>query len=181
MFLEWISNLFAQFVTDFNNVNVMSESCPLSELNTKPLCQVLITMKAFKDHLTLAQSMNSPIQILAASVSRYSSSLNNTVVCTPGTNYKSTSPSHEIVQNDRHNLKRDPTTPDSRMTPAADHHQKKLCPPGANDLGNRPCLVSDMGMLFLSKPDMKATDIFPKDMPNKICANFTCKGQECTH
>jgi hypothetical protein len=21
---------------------------------------------------------------------------------------------------------------------------------------------------------------FPKDMPNKICANFTCKGQECT-
>jgi hypothetical protein len=67
------------------------------------------------------------------------------------------------------------------MTPAADHRQKKLCHPGANDLGNRLDLVSDMGMFFLSKPDMGATDIFPKDMPDKICANFTCKGQECTH
>jgi hypothetical protein len=66
------------------------------------------------------------------------------------------------------------------MTPAADHRQKKLCCPGANDLGNRPHLASDMGMFFLSKQDMKATDIFPKDMPDKICANFTCKDQECT-
>jgi hypothetical protein len=54
------------------------------------------------------------------------------------------------------------------MTPAADHCQKKLCCPDANDLDNRLRLVSDMGMFFLSKPDMKATDIFPKDIPNKI-------------
>ncbi len=69
-FLEQISNLFAQFATDLNNMNVMSESCPLFELNTKPLHKALVTMKAFKDNLTLAQSMNCPIQILAASVSR---------------------------------------------------------------------------------------------------------------
>jgi hypothetical protein len=31
-FLERISNLFSQFAKDFNNVNVMSESCPLSKL-----------------------------------------------------------------------------------------------------------------------------------------------------
>ncbi len=37
-----------------------------------------------------------------------------------------------------------------------------------------------MGMFFLTKHDIKATDIFPKDLPNKICANFTCKGRECT-
>jgi hypothetical protein len=25
-----------------------------------------------------------------------------------------------------------------------------------------------------------AIDIFPKDLPTKICANFTCKGSKCT-
>jgi hypothetical protein len=38
----------------------------------------------------------------------------------------------------------------------------------------------DMGMFFLTKHDIKAKDIFPKDLPNKIYANFTCKGCECT-
>jgi hypothetical protein len=38
----------------------------------------------------------------------------------------------------------------------------------------------DMGVFFLAKHDLKATDIFPKDLPTKICANFTCKGRECT-
>ncbi len=176
LFLKLIFNLFSQFAMGFNNVNVMSQSCPLSKLNTKPLRQALVTMKAFKDHLSLAHSMNSPIQILAASVSRYSISLNSTFVCALGINHKSTSPSHEIVQNNHRNLKHDSATPDNKMTLTADHHQKKLSRPGAYDLDKKPRLVSDMGMFFLSKPDMKATDIFPKDMPKKICADFTCKG-----
>ncbi len=37
-----------------------------------------------------------------------------------------------------------------------------------------------MGMFFLTKHDIKAIDIFPKDLPTKICADFTCKGCECT-
>jgi hypothetical protein len=37
-----------------------------------------------------------------------------------------------------------------------------------------------MGMFFLTKHDIKATDIFPKDLSTKICADFTCKGGECT-
>jgi hypothetical protein len=36
-FLERIFNLFAKYATDFGNVNVMTESCPLAEFNTKPL------------------------------------------------------------------------------------------------------------------------------------------------
>ncbi len=35
-------------------------------------------------------------------------------------------------------------------------------------------------MFFLTRNDIKATDVFPKDLPTKICANFTCKGRECT-
>jgi hypothetical protein len=37
-----------------------------------------------------------------------------------------------------------------------------------------------MGILFLTKHDIRATDIFPKDLPTKICANFTCQGCDCT-
>jgi hypothetical protein len=40
--------------------------------------------------------------------------------------------------------------------------------------------VMEMGMFFLSKPDMKASDIFPKGMAELECVNFTCKGRECT-
>ncbi len=36
-------------------------------------------------------------------------------------------------------------------------------------------------MFFLSKPDMKATDVFPKGMADLVlCADFTCKGRGCT-
>ncbi len=35
-------------------------------------------------------------------------------------------------------------------------------------------------MFFLIRNDIKAIDIFPKDLPTKICADFTCKGRECT-
>jgi hypothetical protein len=37
-----------------------------------------------------------------------------------------------------------------------------------------------MGMFFFHKPDIKAVEIFPKDMPETVCTNFTCKGRECT-
>jgi hypothetical protein len=37
-----------------------------------------------------------------------------------------------------------------------------------------------MGMFFLTRKDIMAIDIFPKDLPTKICADFTCKGCECS-
>jgi hypothetical protein len=35
-------------------------------------------------------------------------------------------------------------------------------------------------MFFLTRNDIKAIDILPKDLPTKICANFTCKAREYT-
>jgi hypothetical protein len=40
-FLERISNHLAKFATDFGNVNVMTGTRPLMELNTKPLTKAL--------------------------------------------------------------------------------------------------------------------------------------------
>ncbi len=36
-------------------------------------------------------------------------------------------------------------------------------------------------MFYLRNPSINPADIFPKDMPKKLCANFTCKGKECTN
>jgi hypothetical protein len=57
---------------DFGKVNVMTGLHPLAELNTKLLAKALTILKAFKDQLTLAHSTNSPILILAATVSKFS-------------------------------------------------------------------------------------------------------------
>ncbi len=38
----------------------------------------------------------------------------------------------------------------------------------------------DMGMFFLTRNNIEAIDIFPKDLHTKICADFTCKGRECS-
>jgi hypothetical protein len=35
-------------------------------------------------------------------------------------------------------------------------------------------------MFFLSRPDMKASDVLHKCMAELVCVDFTCKGRECT-
>ena len=37
----------------------------------------------------------------------------------------------------------------------------------------------DMGMFYLMNPDLRVTEIFSRDLDQKICADFTCKGREC--
>jgi hypothetical protein len=180
-FLESIFNLFAKFATDLSNVNVMTGLRPLAELNTKPLVKALMVLKAFKDQLTLTQSTNSPIPILAATVSKFSTR-------SPGTNSNvgtlapapvSASALPENTENQCRNVKRDPSTPDKSTKAAAIQRQKKPRRNGATDPAKQHH-VTDMGMFFLTKHDIKSTDIFPKDLPTKICADFTCNGCKCT-
>jgi hypothetical protein len=40
---------------------------------------------------------------------------------------------------------------------------------------------TELRMFYLKNASMNPLDVFPKDMPNKICANFTCKGKECSN
>ena len=35
-------------------------------------------------------------------------------------------------------------------------------------------------MFYLKSPDSHATDIFPRDLEEKICVHYTCKDKECT-
>ncbi len=85
------------------------------------------------------------------------------------------------TQNPCHNeaAKRDSamTPNDNAKTPANQRLKKPRCSVAANSTRRN---VMDMGMFFLSKPDMKASDVFPKGMAESVCVNFTCKGRECT-
>ncbi len=181
-FHEQIFNCFAKFAMDFGNLNVMTGSCPLAELNTKLPVKALMVLKAFGDQLTLAQSTNSPTPILAATVSKFSirSLGTNSNVGTPAPVPDSASPLPENTQNQRRDEKRVPSTPDKRMKAAATQHQKKpRCNGAINSANAKQCPATDMGMFYLTKHDIRAMDIFPKDLPTKICAYFTSKGREC--
>ncbi len=166
---------------DFGNVNIMTRLHPLAELNTKLLVKLLMVLKAFEDQLTLAQSTNSPIPILAATMPKFSnrSPGTNSNVGTPAPVPVSASALPENTQNQRRNAKRDPSAPDKSTKAAATQRQKKPRHNGAiNPAKEHPDM--DMGMFFLAKHNIWATDISPKDLPTKTCADFTCKGRECT-
>ncbi len=62
-------------------------------------------------------------------------------------------------------------------TPAIQHLKKPRRSDAAKSTKHN---VMDMGMFFLSKPDMKASDVFPKGMAESVCVKFTCKSRECT-
>jgi hypothetical protein len=180
-FLECIFNLFAKFATNFGNVNIMTGLHPLAKLKTKPLVKALTVLKAFEDQPTPVQSTNSPISILAATVSKFSTrspgANSNVGTPAPAPVYASALP--ENTQNQRRDVKHDPSTPDKSTKAAAIQRQKKPRRNGATDPAKQHH-VTDMGMFFLTKHDIKAIDIFPKDLPTKICADFTCKGHKCT-
>jgi hypothetical protein len=176
-FLEHIFNHLAKFATDFGNVNVMTRTRPLTELNTKPLTKALTVLKAFEDQLTLAQSTNTPITILAATVSKFSTrtpSINPTLF-TQASVPVSTSALLDNSQIQCCDVKRNPSIPDKGAKAAAIQHQKKPPRNGAtNPTKQRP--VTNMGMFFLTRNDIKATT----SSPRTYLPNFTCKGRECT-
>jgi hypothetical protein len=113
-FLERIFNHLAKFATDFGYVNVMSGSRPLTELNTNLLTKALTVLKAFEVQLTLTQSMNSPITILATTVSKFSTRTpcTNPILVTLASISVSASALPENTQNQCRNVKRNPSTPD---------------------------------------------------------------------
>ncbi len=179
-FLERIFNLFAKFATDFGNDNVMSGSHPLTELNTNPLTKALTVLKAFEVQLTLAQSTNSLITILAATVSKFYTRTHGTnpILVTLASVSVSASALPENTQNQRCDVKHNPSTPDEGAKAATVQRQKKPHRNGATD-PTKQCPVIDIGMF--SRKDIKAIDIFPKDLPTKICADFTCAPERPAH
>jgi len=102
-------------------------------------------------------------------------------VCPPCFDFEGAS--HANTQNSRRAEapKRDsavPPTDEDERAPADQRMKKPCCSSAAADSSKHN--VRDMGMFFLNKPNMKASDIFPTGLIQSVCADFACKDCECT-
>jgi hypothetical protein len=155
---------------------------PISELDTSFLTKALTVMKAFLTQVDLAQSTNTPVLFGRGSISKYEvNPVNNMTVCPPSFDYEGASRAN--TQNSRRTEapKREYSVPptDGNERTLADQHLKKPCHSSAA-ANNTRRNVTEVGMFFLNTPNMKASDIFPNGMTQLVCADFACKGCECT-
>jgi hypothetical protein len=188
VFLERIFNKLAGFAKDFCNVNIISKERLITNINTRFLTRAQRIMRAFIDQINLAQSTNLSITICRNKIYKYKLNpfnntkggakaamrvMDNTRADNASSNETQQSHCAEVAKRDS------AVTPKGGGKAQAAQHLKKARHSGeASDSAKRN--VTDMGMFFLHKLDMKAVKIFPKDMSKTICANFTCKGRECT-
>jgi hypothetical protein len=153
---------------------------PISELDTSSLTKALTVMKAFITQVELAQSTNSPVVVCRGSFYKYEvNPVNNMKVCPPGYDYEGATRANQLPRRIEPPKRVSIVTPSdggNERPPPANQHLKKPRRSAA-DVPKRN--VSDMGMFFLEKPDMKASDVFPKGMTELVCVDFTCKGREC--
>jgi hypothetical protein len=188
VYVERILNLLADFSKNFGNVNVVIGGRLISKLDTRSLTKALRVVKAFITQVDLAQSMNLPIIVCRSNICKYKVTPVNNMKCAissyssraDSTKANGASPTTETPNfccNDA--AKRDSAvTPDDNAKTPAIQRLKKPCRSGAAKSTKHN--VMDMGMFFVSKPDMEASDIFPKGMAEFVCVDFTCKGRECT-
>jgi hypothetical protein len=89
-------------------------------------------------------------------------------------------PNATLMPEQHNGGKRDPTTPDTNEeNPSGRQRQKK--PRHRVKVDTAAKEKKDLGMFYLRNPSINPADNFPKEMPKKLCANFTCKGKECTN
>ncbi len=161
-FLERIFNCFTDFATDFGNGNIMSESRPIAELNTKTLVGVLTVMKAFLTQINLHQATMLPITISQSGVATYNiSPWNNTQSCGRPLGAKSASdakPSPEQRRGD----KRNPTTPDMANDTNSSNRQKQKKPKKGMKVDTAAKERKDLGMFYLKNPSINPSKFFRK-------------------
>jgi hypothetical protein len=188
-FLKRIFNCFANFATDFRSGNIMSEARPITKLNTSTLVCALKTLKTFCSQINLHQATMTAITVMPGSVTAYTvSPWNNTQAC--GTrkderNSLADGASCPISNNTStpkqyHGGKHNPSTPDTNEDNSTGlQKQKKPCCGVKVDSAARE--KKDFGMFYLRNASINPLDIFPKDMPEKLCVNFTRMGKECNN
>jgi hypothetical protein len=76
--------------------------------------------------------------------------------------------------------KRNPTTPNTNKESPSGHQRQKKPHRGVK-VDTAAKEKKDLGMFYLCILSINPADILPKDMLEKLCANFTCKGNECTN
>jgi hypothetical protein len=127
-----------------------------------------------------------PIIIMPSSVSAYTlSAWSNTQSCPPQDGVPATMTAKAKATTpppaQRCGNKRDPPTPDSSDDNKPSRRQKAKKAKKGSKVDGPAKDRKEMGMFFLKNPNINASDVFPRDLSIKLCANFTCRGKECAH
>ena len=136
----------------------------LNELNTSEIAKAIRTLNALVEEIRKAQAQGVPILTSSTIVSRFSSSGG---VPTPQPTARTTPP-----------------------TGARNPNEKRVTPPpavgGDSPPGNptkkprRATLPkTELGIFYLADPGVSPNKVFPPNLKDKICVNFSCKGREC--
>jgi hypothetical protein len=184
-FLEQIFNCLADFATDFGNGTIMTIARPITELNTSALKSALTVLKTFCSQINLHQATMTAIMVMPGSVVAYTvHPWNNTQASRPRKDEKNfladgascPTSNTTFTPKQRDGGKHDPTTPNlNKDNPSGHQRQKK--PHCGVKVDTAAKEKKDLGMLYLCNPSINPVDNVPKDMPEKLCANFTCKGK----
>ncbi len=187
--LEQNFNCFANFATDFGNGNIMTEARTITKLNTNALTSALMVLKTFCSQINLHQATMTAITVMPGFVAAYNvNPWNNTQASGLRKDNKnsfmdgaSCPTSNATFMPEQHNRgKLDPTTPDTNEeNPSGRQRQNKPCRGVKVDTAAKE--KKNSGKFYLRNPPINPADIFPKDMPEKLCANFTCMRKECTN
>ena len=171
-FIDRIWALLATGATDFSNTNVVSGNKPVTDLNLTHHVKAIVVLKALADQITLHQSQGTPILVQALVAMKYSPY----AATYPIFPKASPLPGNPPESTTRQDAKRTIVTPDhATHTPATTEQSKK-----AKVIETRGPDRKKLGMFYLKHPDSRATDIFPRNLEEKICIDFTCKDRECT-
>ena len=188
-FLEQIFNCFADFATNFGNGNIMTKACPITELNTSALKSALTVLKTFCSQINLHQATMTAIMVMPGSVSAYNvipwkntqaSGLRKDDKNSLADGASRPTSNCTFMPEQRNGGKRYPTTPDTNEENPSGHQRQKKPSRGVK-VDTAAKEKKDLGMFYLRNPSINPADIFPKDMPEKLCGNFTCKRKECTN
>jgi hypothetical protein len=166
----------------------MSKACLITELNTSTLKSALTVLKTFCYQINLHQATMTAIMVMPGSITAYTiSPWNNTQACgsrkdernslkdgasCPISNTTST-------PEQRNGGKRNPTTPDTNEEDSSGRQrQKKPCCGVKVDTFAKE--KKDLGMFYLRNVSIYPADIFPKDIPEKLCANSLAREKSVT-
>ncbi len=145
--------------------------------------------RIFCSQINLHQATMTAITVMPGSITAYTvNSWNNTQASGPRKNEKysladgSSCPTSNTTSSPEHHNggKCDPTTPNTNGdNPPGHQRQKKPCRRVKVDTAAKE--KKDLGMFYLRNSSINPLEFFPKNLPKKLCANFTCKGKECNN
>jgi hypothetical protein len=173
LFISRIWALLATGATNFSITNVVSGTCLIADLNLTHHTKAIKVLKALLvNQITLHQSQGTPILVQASITSKYCPMAATYPLfpkpATPGAN----PPGTATCQDAKHN----PANSDGGNNKNLNTESNKK----VKVVETRGVHRNDKGMFYLRNTELRVMDIFPRDMAQKICADFTCKGRECT-